>query len=100
MEKGICDERHDAINKQLDTIVLRLNSHSEKIDSAEKKIVGQEKDTFRLEGAILALQGSIDKLITVVDGLQSKPLEKYEKIGMVIITIIVTAVVTHYLGGK
>lgn len=93
MDEKTCSLHRERIESNIKTNTNRLNNHSERLDSMEMKIVAQEKDTTHLQNAIKSLQISIDKLIEVVDGLKTKPLEKYEKVGMVVITAIVGYVI-------
>lgn len=90
----VCKEKHKQIDEKFNITERRLNNHSERMDIVEQKMVAQEKDTTHLQNAIKSLQTSIDKLIEVVDSLKTKPLEKYEKIGMVV----ATAIVSYVLG--
>ena len=89
MDEKTCSLHRERIESNVKTNTNRLNNHGERLDSMERKIVAQEKDTTHLQNAIKSLQVSIDKLIEVVDSLKSKPLEKYEKIGMVFIAAII-----------
>lgn len=97
MDEKTCSLHRERIEGNIKINTNRINNHSERLDSMERKIVAQEKDTTHLQNAIKSLQISIDKLIEVVDGLKSKPLEKYEKIGMVVITAIVGYVIGKVL---
>lgn len=94
MDEKTCSLHRERIEGKMEININRLNSHSERIDTIERDIVAQKKDTTHLQTAIKGLQGSIDKLIEVVDSLKVKPLEKYEKVAMVV----VTAIVSYVLG--
>ena len=91
----VCKEKHKQIDKQFDINGRRLNNHSERLDTIERDIVAQKKDTTHLQDAIKALKDSIDKLIDEIGQLKAKPLEKYEKVAMVVIVAVV-----GYLVGK
>ena len=93
----VCKEKHKRIDEKFEVHERRLSNHSERMDMVEQKMVAQEKDTTHLQNAITSLQISTDKLIEVVDGLKAKPLEKYEKIGMVVITAIVSYIIGRAL---
>lgn len=82
----VCNEKHKRIDEKFDTQDRRLNNHSDRIDMVEQKIIAQEKDTSHLQDAMRALKASIDLLIEEIGKLKSKPLEKYEKIVMIIIS--------------
>lgn len=97
MDEKTCGLHREKIEGNIKVNTERLNNHSDRLDNIEKDIVAQKKDTTHLQDAIKSLQNSIDKLIEVVDGLKSKPLEKYEKIGMVIITAVVGYVIGKVL---
>ena len=92
----VCREKHKQIDEKFDINIKRLNNHSERLDTIERDIVAQKKDTGHLQDAIKSLQVSIDKLIEVVDSLQSKPLEKYEKIGMIVASAVVGYLVSRW----
>ncbi|OLS02871.1 hypothetical protein [Tissierella creatinophila] len=92
MDEKLCKEKHRRIDERLDINEKRLNSFSSRIDIIENDIVAQKKDTTHLQDAIKSLQKSIDLLIKEIATLKDKPLEKYEKIVMVIITAIVSYV--------
>lgn len=96
MDDKLCEIRHKRLDEKIEVQDKRLNNHSERLDSMERKIVAQEKDTTHLQNAIKSLQISIDKLIEVVDELKSKPLEKYEKIGMVVMSAIIGYLVSKW----
>ena len=96
MDEKTCSLHRERIEGNVKTNTNRLNNHSERLDSMEMKIVAQEKDTTHLQNAIKSLQVSIDKLIEVVDGLKAKPLEKYEKIGMVVMSGVVGYLVSKW----
>lgn len=96
MDEKTCSLHRERIESNIKTNTNRLNNHSERLDSMEMKIVAQEKDTTHLQNAITSLQISIDKLIEVVDGLKSKPLEKYEKIGMVVLSAVIGYLVSKW----
>lgn len=89
----VCKEKHKQIDEKFERHEKRMNNHGDRIDIVEQKMVGQEKDTTHLQNAINSLQLSIDKLIEVVDGLKSKPLEKYEKIAMVVVAAVISFLV-------
>ena len=93
----VCKEKHKQIDEKFNITERRLNNHSERMDIVEQKMVAQEKDTTHLQNAIKSLQTSIDKLIEVVDSLKTKPLEKYEKIGIVVATAIVSYIIGRAL---
>lgn len=67
----------------------RLNNHSGRLDIVEQEIVAMKKDTSQLQDAIKDLKKAIDSLNEVIASLKQKPLEKYEKIAMMIISAII-----------
>ena len=99
MEKNLCDERHKRVDECIDLHTTRLNSHSNRLDTIEQDLVAQKKDTSHLQEAIKSLKESIDLLIAEISGLKSKPLEKYEKVAMVVVTAIVGYFIGSFLGG-
>lgn len=98
MDEKMCAEKHKRVDECLDLHTRRLNSHSNRLDTIEQDIVAQKKDTTHLQDAIKSLKESIDLLITEIAGLKTKPLEKYEKVAMVIITAIVGYFIGSFLG--
>lgn len=85
----VCKEKHKQIDKQFETNQRRLNNHGDRIKMIERDIVGQKKDTTHLQEAIKSLKDSIDLLIEEIGGLKSKPLEKYEKAGWLVIAAVI-----------
>ena len=92
----VCKEKHKRIDEKFDTQERRLNDHGDRLDIIDKKIVAQEKDTTHLQDAMKALKVSIDLLIVEIGKLKSKPLEKYEKIAMVVISGVVGYLVSKW----
>ena len=84
-----CKEKHKQVDEKFNTHENRLNIHGDRLDVVEQKIIAQEKDTTHLQDAMKALKTSIDLLIEEIGKLKSKPLEKYEKIGMVVISAVI-----------
>lgn len=93
MDEKICDQKHRYIEEKVCRNEKRLNRISEKVDLIENDIVAQKKDTIYLNNTLQALQKSIDKLIDEISNLKIKPLAKYEKVAMVIVTAVVGYVV-------
>lgn len=98
MEDNVCAERHKNIDKCLKILTQKVDKHDEMIDVINQDIVSQKKDTTHLQEAIKSLKDSIDLLITEISNLKAKPLEKYEKVAMVIITAIISYLVGSLLG--
>lgn len=85
----VCKEKHKGVDEKLATITRILNKHSDEMDAMKLDILSGKKDTVHLQDAIKALNDSIVLLIDEIGKLKSKPLEKYEKIGMMIISGII-----------
>jgi len=75
----------------------RLNSHSERIKVIERDIVGMKKDTSRLEMILNKLEIAIENLNTSILEMKYKPLDRYEKVVMVVITTIITYIASKIL---
>lgn len=75
----------------------RLNSHSERIKIMEREIVGMKKDTSRLEMILDKLEIAIENLNTSILEMKYKPLDRYEKIIMIVVTAIITYVASKIL---
>lgn len=89
-------EKHIRIDEKFDTHEKRLNNHGDRLYIVEQKIIAQEKDTTHLQDAMKALKASIDLLIEEIGKLKSKPLEKYEKIGMVVMSAVIGYLVSKW----
>lgn len=98
MENDYCEDKHKMINHRLDTHDSRLNKHSEEIDTLRLDMLAQQKDSTQLRQAIESLQKSIYTLIDEIGKLKAKPLERYEKVILVVITFIITFILNRALG--
>lgn len=97
MEK-FCEEKHKTIDQELDRQERRLNNHSAEIDKLKLDMIAIQKDSSQLKDAIEALKKSVDILIDEIGKLKIKPLDRYEKIILVIITFIISWVLNRSLG--
>ena len=97
MEK-FCEEKHKTIDQELDRYERRLNNHSAEIDKLKLEMIAIQKDSSQLKDAIEALKKSVDALIDEIGKLKIKPLDRYEKIILVIITFIISWVLNRSLG--
>ncbi len=97
MEK-FCEEKHKTIDQELDRQERRLNNHSAEIDKLKLDMIAIQKDSSQLKDAIEALKKSVDTLIDEIGKLKIKPLDRYEKIILVIITFIISWVLNRSLG--
>lgn len=97
MEK-FCEEKHKTIDHELDRHERRLNNHSAEIDELKLEMIAIQKDSSQLKDAIEALKKSVDALIDEIGKLKIKPLDRYEKIILVIITFIISWVLNRSLG--
>ena len=97
MEK-FCEEKHKTIDQELDRHERRLNNHSAEIDKLKLDMIAIQKDSSQLKDAIEALKKSVDTLIDEIGKLKIKPLDRYEKIILVIITFIISWVLNRSLG--
>lgn len=97
MEK-FCEEKHKTIDQELDRQERRLNNHSAEIDKLKLDMIAIQKDSSQLKDAIEALKKSVDALIDEIGKLKIKPLDRYEKIILVIITFIISWVLNRSLG--
>lgn len=97
MEK-YCEEKHKAIDLELDRVGKRLNKHGDEIDTLRLDMLAQQKDTSQLRQAIESLQKSIDVLVDEIGKLKIKPLERYEKIALVVITFIISWMLNRVVG--
>ena len=82
-----CEEKHKTIEQQFERHERRLNGHSTEIDKLKLDMI-----------AIEALKKSVDLLIDEIGKLKIKPLDRYEKIILVIITFIISWVLNRSLG--
>lgn len=92
----LCDEKHKRLDEKVDNIESRITTHGKEIDIIKMDIIAQKKDTTHLQDAIKDLKRSIDALIKEIGGLKSKPLEKYEKIAMIVISAVVGFLVSKW----
>ncbi|HZJ99714.1 MAG TPA: hypothetical protein VFC79_06895 [Tissierellaceae bacterium] len=92
----VCKEKHKRLDEKIETIEGRINTHGKEIDIIKMDIIAQKKDTTHLQDAIKDLKRSIDALIKEIGSLKTKPLEKYEKIAMVIISAVVGYLVKYW----
>lgn len=61
-------------------------------------MIAIQKDSSQLKDAIEALKKSVDVLIDEIGKLKIKPLDRYEKIILVIITFIISWILNRSLG--
>lgn len=92
----VCKEKHKRLDEKIETIEGRINTHGKEIDIIKMDIIAQKKDTTHLQDAIKNLNKSIDLLIEEIGKLKSKPLEKYEKIAMVIVSLVAGYLVSKW----
>ena len=92
----LCEIKHQRMDEKIEANLKRLNRHGERLDVIEQDIIAQKKDTTHLQDAIKDLKRSIDALIEEIANLKTKPLEKYEKVAMVIITAIISYIIGRY----
>lgn len=92
----LCHEKHKRLDEKVDNIESRIATHGKEIDIIKMDIIAQKKDTTHLQDAIKDLKRSIDLLIEEIGSLKSKPLEKYEKIAMVVISAVVGYLVSKW----
>lgn len=97
MEK-YCEEKHKAIDMELSRVDKRLNKHGDEIDTLRLDMLAQQKDSTQLRQAIESLQKSIDILVDEIGKLKIKPLERYEKIALVVITFIISWMLNRAMG--
>lgn len=97
MEK-YCEEKHKSIDQEFDRVENRLNKHGDEIDTLRLDMLAQQKDSTQLRQAIESLQKSIDILVDEIGKLKFKPLERYEKIALVVITFIISWILNRSLG--
>ena len=93
-----CEEKHKTIEQQFERHERRLNGHSTEIDKLKLDMIAIQKDSSQLKDAIEALKKSVDLLIDEIGKLKIKPLDRYEKIILVIITFIISWVLNRSLG--
>ena len=89
MDEKTCNEKMNRVNERTDANERRINNHSDRIKVVEQEIIGMKKDTSRLEMILDKLETAIENLNGSIIALKYKPLEKYEKVAMVIVTAIV-----------
>ena len=97
MDEKTCNERMNRLEEMISTNERRINNHSDRTKFLETEIVGMKKDTSRLEEILNRLERAIDNLNDSIMEMKSKPLEKYEKIAMYIITVIIGIVIGKFL---
>lgn len=97
MDEKTCNERMDRLKSKTDTNEKRINNHSDRIKIIETEIVGMKKDTSRLEEILNRLERAIDNLNDSIMEMKSKPLEKYEKIAIYVITAIIGIIIGKFL---
>ena len=97
MEK-YCEAQMERIDGRINTNEKRLNGHSEEIDKLKLDMVAIQKDSSALRDSMKELKKSVDTLIVELGKLKIKPLERYEKIILVVITFIITYLFNKSLG--
>lgn len=96
MDERACSLHRERVDGKVEINTNRLNNHSDRIDAIERDIVAQKKDTTHLQEAIKSLQVSIEKLVDVVEELKSKPLDRYDKIAMIIVSGVIGYLVSMW----
>lgn len=97
MDEKTCNERMSRLEEMVCTNERRINNHSDRMKTLETEIVGMKKDTSRLEEILNRLERAVDNLNESILEMKSKPLKKYEKIAMYIITVIIGIVIGKLL---
>lgn len=93
-----CEEKHKKIDQEFDRHERKINIHSEEIDKLKLDMVAIQKDSSQLQETIKSLKKSIDLLIDEIGKLKIKPLDRYEKVILVIITFLVSYILNKVLG--
>ena len=97
MDEKTCNERMNRLEEMIDTNERRINNHSDRMKIIETEIVGMKKDTSRLEEILDRLERAIENLNSSIAEMKGKPLEKYEKIAMYIITAVIGIAIGKFL---